>query len=209
MSAAGATGQPGLEPRDRVLVRLFVACVLGRFDDVRDLRRAAAPGEPDRRWREVVLQVHVFAGVPRQVESYAALGECGGLGALEPGEQGTAADAHARGVALFERIYGRNAPDVRAMLAGHHPDFDAWVLDHAYARVLARDGLSAAFRETLACAALAALGQERQLASHARGAIRCGARVADVHAALDAIADFVPPERLSEAHRVVERFALP
>ena len=179
--------------------------------------------------------VEIFAGVPRQVETYAVLAECGGLGTLEPGEateaaaaeaacaarpqgaqaaqgaaevaRASAASTRARGEALFDRIYERQADGVRRMLATSHPDFAEWVLGHAYGRVLTRDGLDARTRELLACAALAALGQDRQLASHARGAVRCGADVTDVHATLDAIADMVEPERLLDARRVVDRFA--
>ena len=196
-----------LDARDRRLVRLFAAGALGRFDVVRAVRASAPAGEPDRAWREALLQLHLFAGVPRAVECYAALAECGGLGAPGPDEIGEEGPSmRERGARLFERIYGRGADDVRAMLAAGHPDFAAWVLEHAYGRVLARDGLDAGRRELLACAALAALGQERQLASHARGAVRCGATGAGVLAALDEIADLVPEERLLSARRVVERF---
>lgn len=209
---------------DRRLLRLFTAGVLGRFDEVARLRRAAGTGEPDRRWREAVLQVHVFAGFPRLVELYGVIDSAGGLGALEPDEaagsdqpadgSGPAADARGlaagerqRGRALFERIYADDAPTVRAMLARHHPDFARWIEEHAYGRVLARAGLDADRRELLAVAALSALGQERQLASHARGALRCGATRAELDATLDAIADLIEPERLTRARRVVERFA--
>ena len=99
---------------------------------------------------------------------------------------------------------GQPAP---AMLARHHPDFARWILEHAYGRVLARPGLSADRRELLAVAALAALGQDRQLASHARGAVRCGASVAEVLAALECLRGLVPDERRLAARRVVERFA--
>ncbi|MBL8859177.1 MAG: carboxymuconolactone decarboxylase family protein [Planctomycetes bacterium] len=197
-----------LSESDRRLVRLFAAGVLGRFDVVRQLRTSCTGSEPDRRWREAVLQVHVFAGFPRQVELHGVLEECGGLGAYEPGEIGTAPDAAERGARLFERIYRDQSDDVRAMLVGHHPDYSEWMHAHAYARVLARDGLAASMRELLACAALTALGQPRQLASHSRGAVRCGASSAQVHAVLDVIADLVEPERLAEARRVVERFAV-
>ncbi|MDZ4774867.1 MAG: carboxymuconolactone decarboxylase family protein [Planctomycetota bacterium] len=193
--------------RDRRLVRLFAASVLGRFDVVRELRRNCASDEPDRRWRETVLQVHVFAGFPRQVELHGVLEESGGLGTFDAGELGTAPDALERGARLFDTIYGKNAPEIRAMLAGHHPDFSEWMHAHAYAKILARDGLPASMRELLACAALAALGQPRQLASHSRGAVRCGASPARVHEVLDVIADLVEPGRLIEARRVLERFA--
>jgi alkylhydroperoxidase/carboxymuconolactone decarboxylase family protein YurZ len=198
-----------LDARDRRLVRLFAACVLGRFDVVRDVRGAAPQKEPDRAWRETLLMVHVFAGVPRAVECYDVLAECGGLGTVDAAEAREAPDAHALGLALFERIYGRAQGDVRAKLAAAHPIFAASVLEHAYGRILAREGLDAARREVLACAALSALGQERQLASHARGAVRCGAGAATVLAALDTIADLITAERLDSARRVVERFALP
>lgn len=197
-----------LSASDRRLVRLFTACVLGRFDVVRELRSSAVEPEPDRRWREAVLQVHVFAGFPRLVESYGVLDEGGGLGLLDPDERlAGAPDARARGRELFERIYASDAAPVRAMLERHHADFAAWIEEHAYGRVLARPGLPADRRELLAVAALAALGQERQLASHARGSLRVGANAAELHATLDAIEDLVEPARLEQARRVVARFA--
>lgn len=196
---------------DRRLVRLFTACVLGRWDEVRAVRATAGDGEPDRRWRETVLQVHVFAGFPRLVEAYGVLEACGGLGALDPEELGTSDDdgddAAARGARLFETIYGSSADEVRAMLHRHHPDFAHWILEHAYGRVLARPGLSADRRELLAVAGLAALGQDRQLASHARGAVRCGASLDEVRAVLESLRGLVPEQRVEDARRVVERFA--
>jgi 4-carboxymuconolactone decarboxylase len=203
-----------LTDSERRLLRLFTAAVLGRFDEVVRVRRAAGPGEPDRSWREAVLQVHVFAGFPRLVETYGALASAGGLGELDAGElAGAGVDAardgvaRDRGRALFERIYAADAPAVRAMLERHHPDFARWIEEHAYGRVLARPGLSADRRELLSVAALAALGQERQLASHARGSLRCGATRAELDTALECIADLVEPARLEQARRIVDRFA--
>ncbi len=197
-----------LDESDRRLVRLFAAAVLGRFDEVVRVRRSAAPGEPDRRWRETVLQVHVFAGFPRQVELYGVLESCGGLGPFDPDEiAGDSGDDRDRGRALFEQIYRDDSPAVREMLARHHPDFARWIAEHAYGRVLSRGGLPADRRELLAVVALAALGQERQLASHARGAMRCGATRAELDDALDCVADLIDPDRLDKAHRVIDRFA--
>jgi 4-carboxymuconolactone decarboxylase len=196
-----------LDARDRRLVRLFAACVLGRFDVVRAVRASAPASEPDRTWRETLLQVHVFAGVPRAVECYTVLSECGGLGAIEPGEVVEATDRRERGAQLFERVYGRASDGVRTMLVESHPLFAAFVLEHAYGRVLARDGLHAARRELLACAALTALGQDRQLASHARGAVRCGATLEDILYVIEEIADLVPTNKLEESRRIVEKFA--
>lgn len=196
----------GVSERDLRLVRLFTACVLGRWDEVRRLRAEAPPPEPDRGWREAVLQVHVFAGFPRTVEAYGVLAEVGGLGELGPDERLAEPDLPERGRALFERIYERHADTIRATLEAGHPDFADLIEGHAYGRVLSRPGLAAATRELLAVAALCALGQERQLASHARGAVRCGAAAEDVHAALAEAAELMEPERLERGLRVLERF---
>ena len=179
-----------LPDSDRRLLRLFLACVLGNWEEVRRLRREAPSGEPDRRWREALLQVHLFAGVPRQVEAAGVLEAAGGLGRPDADEVEEETDLRARGAALFDRIYAEDSDAVRAMLARGHPQFERWVLEHAYARVLSRPGLAPDRRELLAVVALAALGQERQLAGHARGALRCGATEAELHEALDAVADF-------------------
>lgn len=191
--------------KDTRLARLFVASVLGRWDDVRALRRAAPTGEPDRAWREVALQVHVFAGFPRGVETYGVLAEEGGLGS--PEELGEPED-RTRGDALFQRIYADLSPRVATTLRDGHPDFASWILGHAYGRVLSRPGLAADRRELLAVTALAALGQERQLASHVRGAVRCGAEAGDVRSALESVRELVGDARCDAALRIAERFVV-
>jgi alkylhydroperoxidase/carboxymuconolactone decarboxylase family protein YurZ len=188
-----------------LLPRLCAGVVLGRWDTVRDVRRRAGPGEPDRAWREAVLQTHLFAGFPRLVEAYDVLREVGGLGTPEPGEAAAEPDRPERGRELFDRIYGDVAGAVRASLAEHHPDFARWVEGHAYGRVLARSGLDPARRELLAVACLAALGQDRQLLSHARGALRCGASGGELDGVLDAVADLLEPGGLKRARRIVSR----
>lgn len=195
-----------LSSKDRRLLRLSTAVVLGEWDEVRALRRAAPTGEPDRAWREAALQTHLFAGFPRLVQAWRVLDEEGGLGETTAEEvEGPQAGAE-RGLELFGAIYGDDAPAVRGMLADHHPDFGDWILEHAYARVLARPGLAADRRELLAACALAAFGQDRQLASHARGSLRCGATFEELWAALDEVADLVEPARLERARRIAERF---
>jgi 4-carboxymuconolactone decarboxylase len=192
---------------DRTLLRLTVAICLGQWTELRDLRRRAGPGEPDRRWREAVLQAHLFAGFPRVVEALDVLGEVGGLGSPEADELVYAGDRLAAGRALFQRVYGASAPAVRARLEHHHPALARWIEGHAYGRVLGRPGLSLERRELLGVVALAALGQETQLASHVRGALRVGASRAGIRAALDAVADRIGRRRLARARRVVARFA--
>ena len=57
-----------LTAKDTRLVRLSAGIALGAWDEVRTLRQEAPAGEPDRAWREIVLQSHLFAGFPRVVE---------------------------------------------------------------------------------------------------------------------------------------------
>jgi alkylhydroperoxidase/carboxymuconolactone decarboxylase family protein YurZ len=187
------------------LLRLFACAVLGRWDDLVAARRAAIRDEPNRAWREALLMVHVYAGAPRAVECHALLEREGGLGMPEPGEVEGETVPRERGEALFDAIYARQAGEVRALLGSFHPDFARVVFHDCYARILARPGLSTRMRELLAVAALAATGQPRQLASHARGALRCGAAPDEVDAALAAIADLLEPARLDEARGVVAR----
>jgi 4-carboxymuconolactone decarboxylase len=197
------------DPRTLRLARLTVTIVLGRWEQLRAVRSAAPAGEPDRAWREAVLQAHLFAGFPRLVEAYGVLEEAGGLGELEPGEAAPEDPlvTTPRGRELFERIYGAETGRVRAALERRQPLFAAWIEAHAYGRVLSRGGLDPARRELLACCALAATGQERQLASHARGAMRCGATQPALLAALEEVSELIAPERVERALRVIERFA--
>lgn len=187
------------------LARLGTAIVLGEWDVVRDVRASAPTGEPDREWREAVLQTHLFGGFPRLVEAYGHLADCGGLGAAAADEHESSGSAE-RGTQLFDRIYGEGADPVRAMLTEHSADYAAMIAEHAYGRVLSRPGLDAASREMIASCALAALGQERQLASHARGALRCGARFDALLDCLDAVRDLMTKERHERALRIAERF---
>jgi alkylhydroperoxidase/carboxymuconolactone decarboxylase family protein YurZ len=195
-----------LTDKDRRLLRLSTAIVIGEWEEVRTLRRAAPEGEPDRAWREAALQTHLFAGFPRLVQAWRVLDEEGGLGETPAAEVERGDIDASRGRALFATIYGDDASSVRGMLDSHHPDFGDWILEHAYARVLARPGLAADRRELLASCALAAFGQDRQLASHARGSLRCGASFEELWGALDAVADLVGTERIERARRIVERF---
>jgi len=195
-------------PHFRSLLRLSVAIVLGDWQHLRELRRGA---DPDRSWREAVLQTHLFAGFPRLVEAFGVLEEAGGLGTPDPGELAptrTEAEDIEAGFGFFQSVYGHRAPRVRSMLEGFHPDWGRWVLGHAYGRVLTRPGISAAHRELLAVVCLAALDQSRQLAGHARGAIRCGARPAELDDAVDAVADLLDADVLRRTRKVLETFGV-
>ncbi len=196
-----------LEPQDARLLRLSAAICSGSWGVLRELRRAAPAGEPDRGWREAVLQAHLFAGFPRVVEACEVLAGAGGLGAPEAEELRVEADLDLRGRALFDAVYGDHGPAVSARLQAHHPVLARWIEGHAYGRVLGRGGLSPARRELLAVVCLAVLDQERQLAAHIRGALRLGATAEELGAALDAVADLLDEEALRRARELLVRFA--
>jgi len=195
-----------LSDKDVRLIRLSAGIALGAWESVRALRRAAPSGEPDRAWREIVLQSHLFAGFPRAVEVCEVLAGEGGLGTPDTDETLPQGDRFDAGRELFERVYARRASDVRAVLKGYHPTLERWIEGHAYGRVLARPGLGADRRELAAVAALAALDQDRQLASHVRGAIHCGATEEEVTATIEATLDLLGEARARRAQRVIDRF---
>ena len=198
-----------LSAKDLRLSAISVAIVSGDWERLGQLRREAPTGEPDREWREAVLQTHLFAGFPRLVEAYEVLARSGGLGPLDADEVRTETDRPTEGRALFERIYADKAQATLSRIRSHHPDFGDWIEGHAYGRVLARPGLSPDRRELYAVACLAALGQERQLASHARGALRCGATRGQVFDLLRAQEVGVPADRRTAGIAVLERFLGP
>lgn len=195
-----------LPPYERSLLRLSVAICLGRWDILRE-ERIAAGVTVDRGWREAVLQAHLFAGFPRVVEACRILAEAGGIGEPDDDEAVHHPVSIPHGRELFGRIYAENAPAVERELHGYHPLLADWIQGHAYGRVLSRPGLSAAQREILSVGCLAALGQERQLASHARGAILCGAEPQTLRDALDALDDLLDRDRLPLLREVLDQFA--
>jgi len=201
---SGAEPAGDLPPELATLARLGVAVVL---TDRAELRRLRAAHRPDRRWREVLLQATSFAGFPRVITAFDVLREGGDAGSADAdGEHEDALDP-AAGRALFDAIYGDGAARVRRHLRDHHPLLERWVEEHAYGRVLARSGLAVVERELVAVAMLAASGLDRQLASHARGAVRLGADPAAVRAVVEAVADLCTPAALERAREVVAAFA--
>lgn len=180
--------------------------VLGDWKSVEEIRRSAPDESIDRSWREAVLQTHLFAGFPRLVAAYGVLESAGGLGVPEKEELENQGDP-AGGRELFERIYQSHAAAVRGTLASYHSSFAEWIAEHAYGRVLSRRGLSAGARELLAVACLIVLDQPRQLMSHARGALHCGATAEELERILEDVQDLVPTEIGERARRIMERLS--
>ncbi|HJM57600.1 MAG: hypothetical protein CMJ98_04065 [Planctomycetes bacterium] len=197
-------GSP-VDPKTGRLLDLTAAAVLGDWEWLVELRKQAPAGEPDRAWRETLLQCHLFGGYPRVVEAFETLNRHGGMGAV-PAEESEAAGDLARGRQLFETIYADLAPDVEQRLDSFHPDFARWISEHAYGRVLSRPGLEPRIRELCAVVALTVTGQARQLASHVRGAVRLGSDRETLQAVLSRVEAHTPPEAMERARACVEQF---
>ncbi|MFT4647934.1 MAG: alkylhydroperoxidase/carboxymuconolactone decarboxylase family protein YurZ [Glaciecola sp.] len=198
---------PPLSASDERLVELVSAVARRDWEGLAELRRGAPEGEPDERWREALIQSHLFLGFPSIVEAFEVISREGGMHApTEPEHENPGTDFEAQGAPIFDGIYADLAPVVRRRLAQHHPDFAHWIAEHAYGRVLARPGLTAAMRELLAIVCLLHTNLDRQLASHTRGAVRLGASAHAVHEVFKLVSPHLDAEDSVRLAEVIERF---
>lgn len=176
-----------LEPGVRIGVLCFAAIVRSARDGDAALRAARrAPHRDAELIFDLCLQVPLFAGFPRAINALQAFHR--ELGPTSPPRQeATAApdltERRQRGEELFRRVYGDRSDRVLEELDRLHPELRDWIVCDAYGLVLSRPGASPATRELAAVAGLIVSGDLRQLSSHVRGALRCGAGADAVRAA--------------------------
>ena len=128
----------------------------------------------------------LYAGFPAAIEYLRALSAGERPRTIARGRAsnpGGVRTIRARGERLCVRVYGPEYRRLRSFMRALSPELDAWMIEEGYGRTLSRPGLSVVERELVTVAALAALGWERQLDAHRRGAERVGARPAEVRAA--------------------------
>lgn len=157
--------------------------------------------------RETLRQLHLYYGFPRMVQ---ALNACAPLlGAAGPDESAEPAPDEPReaGAAVFRELYGSDADKVLPHLVQLDPTLSAWILEHAYARVLARPRFTLAAKERLAVACLAATRCWKQWESHHTIARRHGVSVDVLMQDLDAIRDWVGDEAYAFARRALSELA--
>ena len=196
-----------LSAPDERLIDLVSAVARGDWQGLAEMRKNAPEGEPDARWREALIQSHLFLGFPRVVEAFEILAQSGGLHAPGLDElESSEADHRDRGAPIFEAIYADLAPAVGRRLSQHHPDFARWIAEHAYGRVLSRPGLDPATRELLAIVCLLHTGLDRQLASHTRGAVRLGASPEAVSAVFERVRPHLSAQDAERLAEVIKRF---
>jgi 4-carboxymuconolactone decarboxylase len=134
---------------------------------------------------ETALMLVLHAGYPAALEGARTVNQAW-PGRARRTREGGPREWLRRGAALCARVYGPSFPKLRRNVVALHPDLAVWMIEQGYGRVLARGGLSAAARELVAVAVLAATGWERQLVSHLLGARRLGATRFEIRGALRA-----------------------
>jgi 4-carboxymuconolactone decarboxylase len=140
---------------------------------------------------EVFLQSHLFIGYPDALNALAEWRRLSGSVAPRASADDPAGWRQ-RGEEVCARVYGANYLPLRANVRALHPDFEAWMLEVGYGRVIGRGGLELALRELCIATLLAVWNVPRQLHSHLRGALNAGASVAEVDEAMEVACAVAP-----------------
>lgn len=179
-----------LDVRCDALIDLSAAIASRNRDHLdRALRFAATLNDVDA-VDEVILQAHLFVGYPVALEAMVAWRAARHV---QPEAQEPREGCAEQGANTCRTIYGANYEKLRQNVAALHPDFDRWMVETGYGRVLSRTGLTLAERELCIVALLAVWDSPRQLHSHLRGAIHAGAGARQVEATLDVAGRYLAP----------------
>ncbi|MQA91500.1 MAG: hypothetical protein GEU90_14955 [Gemmatimonas sp.] len=153
---------------------------------------------------EVLLQSHLFVGFPITLEALRLWrGLVPTTASVPPAEPSDRWEE--RGEAVCRSVYGHRYEKLRANVRGLHPDFDRWMVVGGYGRVIGRGGLDLVTRELCIVALLAVWNTPRQLHSHLRGAVNCGATAVEVEGALEVASRYLEPERACEIWKLWAR----
>jgi 4-carboxymuconolactone decarboxylase len=198
----------GLDAGTRALVQLSAAIAAGDEATVRTWFLEAARDAPPLHVEELVLQSYLFCGFPRALNAAREWRRVSG----RPAPASDEADDVTRGEEWRERgeltcaaVYDGMYEKLRLNVRDLHPALDSWMVVDGYGKVLSRPGLDLSRRELCIVAACAAMGQDRQLHSHLRGALNVGVDPAVLGEVLDAIAGLVGPERTRSARLLLAR----
>lgn len=192
MRRDGVEGSGIRRDEAEAIVRLGAAAASGDADSlVRALEGAGAvdPGDIE----ELLLQTYLFAGFPRTINAFFTWQAWASRDGRSRGERriesSDAETVRRRGEDLCRRVYGDHYDPLQIRLRRLHPEIAEWTLVEGYGKVLGRPGSPGpARRELAAVGALIAMGAERQLASHLRGAVHVGVPIEVLSAAALAVA---------------------
>ena len=197
-----------LDGATQVLVRLSAAIAAGDEAMVRYWLGEAARDVPPVHVEELVLQSYLFCGFPRALNAAREWRRVSGRPAPDSDEAedvGLAEEWRARGEQTCAAVYGSMYERLRLNVRDLHPALDTWMVVDGYGKVLGRPGLDLERRELCIVAACAAMGQDRQLHSHLRGALNVGVDAGVLRDTLEAIADLIGTERTRSAHLLLAR----
>ncbi|MCB0279846.1 MAG: carboxymuconolactone decarboxylase family protein [Calditrichaeota bacterium] len=176
-----------LDKRLQTLVSISALVSLGNHDFLKlYLEYSLAETLDLEEIQEVILQCYLFAGFPSAIEGFIVLKTIQ-QESYEPLDQKSSnniEDWRSQGIQLCKQIYAENFERMMTNMKNLNPDLAEWAIYEGYGKTLSRTGLKPRTRELCAVASLAVNGWERQLYSHCKGAVNCGASKDDVNSAL-------------------------
>jgi 4-carboxymuconolactone decarboxylase len=162
----------------------------------------AARDVPPLHVEELLLQSYLFCGFPRALNAtreWRRVSQLAAPASDEAEDVLLGEEWRERGEQTCAAVYDGMYEKLRLNVRDLHPALDAWMVVDGYGKVLSRPGLDLQRRELCIVAACAAMGQDRQLHSHLRGALNVGVEPAALSETLDALADLVGADHVRSA----------
>jgi 4-carboxymuconolactone decarboxylase len=158
---------------------------------------------------EVVLQSYLFLGFPRMLGAGEALAT---VWPQPNGDSPYLPDLaiqtwSRRGEKLYRTVYGDNSHRLQDRVRSFAPEIFDWMVVEGYGKVLSRPQLDIVLRELSIVAFLMIDNRPRQLMSHLRGAIRVGAKPAQVVQAIEDLREVAAPA-YPEARQILSRLGI-
>ena len=200
--------ESGLDDPTRILVQLSAAIAAGDEATMRHWLLQAARDVPPLHVEELVLQSYLFCGFPRALNAareWRRVSRRLAPATDEAEDVSLVQEWRERGEQTCAAVYDGMYEKLRLNVRDLHPALDAWMVVDGYGKVLARPGLDLPRRELCVVAACAAMGQDRQLHSHLRGALNVGVAPAALRDAIDAIGGLIGAGRARSAHLLLAR----
>lgn len=196
-----------MNPDDALCVWCAVAAAVQRPDALRaGVVAAIEQKTPLLTVYEAILQTYLFAGFPAGIEGLSVFSEVvreHDANFTPPvAESYNAALFAGRGLPLCKTVYGSVFSRMSAAASDMSPDLYSWMIIEGYGKTLSRAGAASLTRELCIIGVLAALGWQRQLFSHIRGAINVGATAREVRHAVE-ICAFLSPNRIEPARETL------
>jgi 4-carboxymuconolactone decarboxylase len=198
----------GLDAATRVLVQLSAAIAAGDEAMIRSWLLQAARDVPPLHVEELLLQSYLFCGFPRALNAtreWRRVSQRAAPASDEAEDVLLGEEWRERGEQTCAAVYDGMYEKLRLNVRDLHPALDAWMVVDGYGKVLSRPGLDLQRRELCIVAACAAMGQDRQLHSHLRGALNVGVEPAALSETLDALADLVGADHVRSARLLLAR----